>query len=167
MPTIFTHPAVALLKPWFPRVPRAAIAAAAVCSIVPDADVAAFRLGIPYAATFGHRGFTHSILFAGIVALIATAVIRPAQYRVATFAFLFLCTLSHGLLDACTDGGLGVALLSPFSNHRYFFAFRPIHVSAIGTAFFSARALRTLTSEVIWVWLPCAIFGLTGWAKSK
>ena len=56
--------------------------------------------------------------------------------RVATFAFLFLCTMSHALLDALTDGGLGVAFFSPFSNERYFFPWTPIRVSR----FFSARA---------------------------
>jgi membrane-bound metal-dependent hydrolase YbcI (DUF457 family) len=45
---------------------------------------------------------------------------------------LFLAAASHPLLDMLTDGGLGVALLAPFSWSRYFFPFRPIPVSAIG-----------------------------------
>ena len=32
--------------------------------MVPDLDVIAFTLGIPYAHPLGHRGFLHSLLFA-------------------------------------------------------------------------------------------------------
>ena len=34
------------------------------CSILPDADVLSFKLGIPYESMWGHRAITHSILFA-------------------------------------------------------------------------------------------------------
>jgi inner membrane protein len=56
----------------------------------------------------------------------------------------FLITASHGILDAFTNGGLGIALFSPFDNSRYFFPFRPIQVSPIGAGFFSMRGLRVL-----------------------
>jgi len=158
VPTILTHPAIALLQMWFPRIPRRAVAAGAIATILPDLDVIAFRYGIPYSAMFGHRGFTHSILFALIVASLATLLVRSRT----AFPFLFLCALSHPLLDALTDGGLGVALLSPFSNERYFFPWRPIRVSPIGAGFFSARGVETLVSEVVWVWLPCAVAALLG-----
>ena len=52
------------------------------------------------------------------------------------FSFLFASTLSHGLVDMLTNGGLGVALLAPFDNGRYFFPFRPIEVSPLGIANF-------------------------------
>jgi inner membrane protein len=73
--------------------------------------------------------------------------------------FLFLATLSHPTLDALTNGGLGVGFFAPFSNERYFFAYRPIEVSPIGVGdFFSQRGLKVLLSELRWVWLPSAIF---------
>lgn len=159
MPTILTHPVVASVKTWFPRLPRGAVLLGAIGSILPDADVAAFVFGIPYAHTFGHRGFSHSIVFALAFALLATVILRG---RVATFAFLFLCTMSHGVLDALTDGGLGIAFFSPFSNERYFFPWTPIRVSPLGVGFFSARGLETLWSEVVWVWVTCAVIGLLG-----
>jgi inner membrane protein len=68
--------------------------------------------------------------------------------------FLFLVAVSHGLLDALTDGGLGVAFFAPFDGRRYFFPWRPIEVSPIGLGFFSARGARTFLSELQWVWLP-------------
>src|SRR5215218_8689402 len=37
---------------------------------IPDLDGVGFWLGVPYESVFGHRGFTHSLLFA---ALLATA----------------------------------------------------------------------------------------------
>ena len=154
MPTILTHPAVALLSRWFPRMPRGAVLCGVIGTILPDADVAAFAFGIPYEHTFGHRGFTHSIAFAALFALLATTIVRG---RTSTFAFVFLCTLSHPLLDALTDGGLGVAFFSPFSNERYFFPWQPIRVSPLGAGFFSARGLETLKSEVVWVWAPMAV----------
>ncbi|MHC4444672.1 MAG: hypothetical protein ACYTF1_17650 [Planctomycetota bacterium] len=43
-----------------------------------------------------------------------------------------MITASHGLLYALTDGGLGIALLSPFDTTRYFFGWIPIQVSPIG-----------------------------------
>ncbi|HEX6083831.1 MAG TPA: metal-dependent hydrolase [Thermoanaerobaculia bacterium] len=156
MPTIFTHPAVTLLRPWFRNVPRRAVIAGALGSILPDGDVAAFALGIPYEHPLGHRGFTHSIAFALLYAAFCALLLRVPPY------FIFLCTLSHTLLDALTDGGLGVAFFSPFSNERYFFPWTPIRVSPIGAGFFSARGLETLMSEVVWVWGPCVALGLLG-----
>lgn len=71
------------------------------------------------------------------------------------FVYLFLCAASHGVLDALTDGGLGVAFFSPFDTSRYFFTARPVAVSPIGiNAFFSEDAFHVLASEVKWIWLP-------------
>jgi len=67
-------------------------------------------------------------------------------------------TASHGIFDAMTDGGLGVAFLAPFDNSRYFFPWRPVMVSPIGVApFFSRYGLNVLLSEVVWIWAPLVI----------
>jgi inner membrane protein len=132
---------------------------AMACAVLPDADVLAFFFGVPYGDTFGHRGFTHSLAFAllagaGVVALF----FRGASHKVSLVAFFFLATASHPLLDALTNGGLGVALFSPFSNRRYFFPFRPVQVSPIGVRpFFSEWGLAVILSELLWVWLPCTL----------
>ncbi len=117
--------------------------------MLPDADVMTFAYGIPYGSTFGHRGFTHSIFFAVVISAIATALLRPRNRVVPTFVFIFICAMSHPLLDACTNGGLGIAFFSPFSNRRYFFPWRPIEVSPIGEI-----DTGVLESEITWVWLP-------------
>ena len=142
MPTIFSHPAVALAL----RVPRRIAVAAVVLTILPDADVAGFAFGIRYGSTFGHHSFTHSILFAAVAAFVATLILRADRRA---FALLFICALSHGVLDAMTTGGRGIAFFSPFSNQRYFLPWRPIRVSPIG-----GIDVRVLMSELRWIWLP-------------
>ncbi len=159
MPSILTHPFVALTRTWFPRVAPRAVALGALATVLPDADVVAFAFGIPYGSTFGHRGFTHSILFAVLVAALLTRLVRGGA---STFAFLFLCAISHPLLDAMTNGGLGIAFFSPFDRERYFLPWRPIRVSPIGARFFSERGLATLVSEMGWVWGPMIVVGLLG-----
>ena len=50
-------------------------------SLLPDVDVIGFKLGVKYADPWGHRGATHSLVFAlavaAVVALIAKAARRP------------------------------------------------------------------------------------------
>ena len=88
--------------------------------MAPDLDVVAFRFGIPYEHPLGHRGLWHSVPFAAAVAGLLTFSLfphpRPDFSRWRAFIFLFLATASHGILDAFTNGGLGVALLSPFDD---------------------------------------------------
>ncbi len=153
MPTILTHPAVAL--PFLGRIPRRILFLGILGTIIPDADAIGFHLGVPYGHTLGHRGFTHSIAFALLFALLATLFARTRFLM--SFTFIFFCTMSHGVLDAMTNGGLGIAFFSPFSNHRYFFPWTPIRVSPLGAGFFSDRGLATLKSELLWVWVPAVM----------
>lgn len=131
----------------------------AACSIIPDIDVTGFRFGIRYGDFWGHRGFTHSLVFAAILASVAIAVgfFRETLgvSRAVLWAYFFLATASHGLLDAMTNGGLGVAFFSPFDNTRYFLPWRPIVVSPISvTRFFSGQGIAVLQSELLWIWIP-------------
>ena len=132
----------------------------AFCSVVPDLDVMGLPLGIPYGDMWGHRGMTHSIVFAALLAGILVAVwyrAKPVVVLTGLFLYFFLCTASHGMLDALTDGGLGVAFFSPFDTTRYFFPVRPVLVSPIGIReFFSEYGVRVLGNEVMWIWLPTA-----------
>jgi len=67
-------------------------------------------------------------------------------------------SVSHGIFDAMTTGGLGIAFFSPFSNVRYFFPWRPIRVSPIGIShFFSQWGVEVIRSEVVWMWLPSIV----------
>jgi inner membrane protein len=130
--------------------------AAAGLSMLPDLDALAFRFGIPYESAFGHRGLSHSLLMAllsgGVTGLLLRDVCADSWWGLCG---LFTAVVaSHGILDACTDGGLGVAFFAPFDSARYFFPWRPIRVSPLGAHFFSPAGLEALVSEVFWIWIP-------------
>lgn len=166
MPTIFTHAVVPLaLAAAAGRgviSPKLALVGA-VLAMAPDADVIGFRLGIEYADTWGHRGATHSLVFAAICAGIVCMAWDRAR---SMFAFIFLTAAmaSHGLLDTLTSGGLGAALLWPFDDARIFAPHTPVRVSPIGKGFFSMRGAETVISELKWIWLPIGVFVFAGWS---
>src|SRR5215470_19394554 len=127
-------------------------------SLLPDIDVAGFLRGVPYGAPWGHRGATHSLAFAiaggGLVGLGARWLKRPVL-RTTVMATLVLA--SHGLLDTMTDGGLGAALLWPFSLSRFFAPWRPIPVAPIGPDFFTPDGALVALTEVA-LFLPLWLF---------
>ncbi len=88
-------------------------------------------------------------------------------WRIRTY--LFLATSLHPIVDAMTSGGLGVAFFSPFSNHRFFFPFRPIGVCSIGlSGMFSHRGAMIVLSEFVWLWAPSlALAGVSALLKRK
>ena len=47
-----------------PSIPNRVWSVGAVCTVFPDVDVIGFHYGIPYGDFWGHRGFTHSLIFA-------------------------------------------------------------------------------------------------------
>ncbi|MDZ4664982.1 MAG: metal-dependent hydrolase [Bacteroidota bacterium] len=133
------------------------------CSVIPDADVVMHNW-VEYDSFFGHRGFFHSFFFCAILAIF----VRGTFYRhEQTFSklgwmyiiYFFLCSASHAALDMLTNGGLGVAIFSPFCNERFFFDWHPVHVSPMSIShFFSGRAYAILASELKWIGIPCAIW---------
>lgn len=163
MATIFTHPVVALgLSPLFKSVrqSKTVLLTGAILTIVPDIDVVGFRLGIPYEHVLGHRGITHSLLFAvsfsGLISWFITRASKLSSFQV--WFYLFLCMASHGILDALTNGGHGIAFFAPFTNERYFFPYTPIEVSTLNiTRFFQGQGISVIKSEIIWIWIPCII----------
>jgi inner membrane protein len=136
------------------------------CAEVPDLDAVGFWFGVPYGALIGHRGLTHSILFAVVFSWVVAR--WAVQWGYLTYArlwcYLFLATLSHGILDAMTDGGLGVAFFSPFDQERYFLPLRPIPVSSMSLrTFLGPHGIRVMAYEFLWVWIPCIILAVTTW----
>jgi inner membrane protein len=168
MPTIFTHAVVPLaagLGLGKAAIPRRLLGAGMFMAILPDVDVAGFQLGVSYGTALAHRGFTHSLAAAALVALAGASAWRCLGTTFGrAFVFLFGSMASHGLLDACTNGGSGIALLWPFSDTRFFSPFAPIEVSPIGVSrFLSARGAAVMASEMVWVWLPCALLAALLW----
>jgi len=167
MPTIITHSIAGIASGTAVRgesLPIRFWLISVICSIIPDADVISFKLGIPYAHFFGHRGFFHSLFFACVLGslvgifLMNTREWKPRLFFAGYFSYLIFF---HEILDAFTNGGLGIALLSPFTSKRYFFWATPIEVSPISLeVFFNGRALAILQNEFFWVWLPCICLAL-------
>lgn len=134
-----------------------------ICSAIPDADVMMFKLGYSYSHPLGHRGFFHSFFFCAILAFAISICYKLFTQRNSKtvfliFIYLSLCACSHGLLDAMTTGGKGIAFFAPFDNTRYFFPFRPIKVSPLGIErFFSEWGVQVLLSEFKWVISSCLL----------
>ncbi len=79
--------------------------------------------GVRYADTIGHRGLSHSFFFAAVVGVVVAALYGERHCRRAWLAAYFaVVTASHALLDALTDGGLGVALICTFQQRALFSA---------------------------------------------
>jgi inner membrane protein len=165
--TVITHVLVAVAagKACFTRpMPWKFWLLASACSAAPDLDAGLMAWGVPYEHVAGHRGLSHSLVFALLLSVIVVswAFRREAPWFRRPWwgllSFFFLLTASHGFLDAFTNGGLGIAFFAPFSNTRYFMPWTPIEVSAIGLiGFIRYGGLQTLFSEMLWVWAPVTV----------
>jgi inner membrane protein len=176
MPSIFSHAVVAVALGAAPVSPPSSAGfwvASIVCSILPDIDVIGHAFGTPYASVWGHRGITHSFAFAAVLAAVVATLVFPQVEGLSSqwwglAAYFFAVTASHPILDAMTNGGLGVAFFAPFENSRYFLPWRPVEVSPIGVrAFFTHRGLAVLQSEFIWIWIPAFIWMAGIWSIQK
>lgn len=125
-------------------------------SLGPDADVVTFLLGIPYEHALGHRGATHSLF---VALLGAACALAPQTHRLRAAILGVLVIASHGLLDAATTGGLGIALFWPFDDTRYFLPARPIPVAPIGRGMLSGRGLYVLAVEAL-LFAPLLLYAL-------
>ena len=159
MATIITHPIIPVVAAYLiskDKIPPRLLFVSCIASIIPDLDVIGLGFGIPYGDQYGHRGFSHSIFFAGVTALIA--MMFGGYFKTSKniiFSMIFIGAVSHGLLDAMTDGGRGVAFFWPFSAERYFLPIQPIEVSPIGIrSFLTPRGATVLWSELWLIWLP-------------
>ncbi|WP_447594379.1 metal-dependent hydrolase [Aquipseudomonas campi] len=164
MTTLITHPLPLLavgLALGARTIPPRLLFVGLLFTLLPDADVLAFKLGIAYADAFGHRGFSHSLLFAGLCGTFAALACRLLGCGpLKAFSWISLAVASHSLLDAATDGGLGVAWLWPWSEQRFFLPWRPIEVSPFIHGFFTQRGIEVLLSEARWIWWPCLLLAL-------
>jgi len=128
-------------------------------SMLPDADALLMPWNA-YGDPWGHRGMTHSLAFAALAGALGALVICRRVTFPGGFgglaATLAVVTASHGLLDALTDGGLGVAFFAPFDATRYFLPVRPIPVSPITTNAADPRVLEVIGQEALLLW-PAAL----------
>ncbi len=94
-----------------------------------------------------HRGLTHTLAFAAVFSFVISCIISYCQkYKwQQVFIFTFAIYCSHLVLDFFTQGGLGIPLLSPFSDsffiskislfpavHHSRGLFDPSHITFVG-----------------------------------
>ena len=111
---------------------------AALLPVVPDLDVFSTYA---YGSLLGHRGITHSLLFALLLSGIA-AIATARWFRVHWWSLMilfFLIVASHGLLDAMTKGGENIPFFWPLGGRygnwgRFLFPISPSTCPTQGTA---------------------------------
>lgn len=126
--------------------------------VIPDLD-ALFMRWIPYGHPLGHRGLSHSLLFAFLLALVSVLLVPQLRRifpgkTIGLLLLLFFITALHGVLDAFTDGGKGIGFFIPFENSRYFFPISPIPVAPLGiTGMFSSYwVISCFIAEFLLLW---------------
>jgi inner membrane protein len=133
---------------------------AIAAAVLPDADSLLHYFGVSYSPVLSHRGFFHSPFLGLIISFLlmllffrGEALFSGRWFRY--FLVFFLAWSSHGFLDGLTNGGRGVAFLSPLSSKRYFLPWTPIQVSPMRIqSFFTARGWAVFKNELVWIWLP-------------
>ncbi len=144
-----------------------------LCSTLPDLDAIGFFGGIPYGSMLGHRGFTHSLIFALLSSwVVARWGFHPyglfLEARWKLWAFFFFLSCSHGVLDALTNGGLGVAFFSPFDPTRYHLPRSPLMISPLRLdLFFTSWGREVTLNELSWVWVPSILLFMVLRAASR
>lgn len=165
MPSLFGHAVAGLaITAAFHRdkLPRRTWALAAFCAVAPDLDWFVSLGNIHRGHVLNHRGAAHSLFAAAcIAAVVFLTCFRKEQRRGAVWLCLTVAAMSHGLLDACTAGGVGVALFMPFSDTRWACIWQPGHVAPLPlnrahTHFF----LSSLLDEARWIGIPALAVGM-------
>jgi len=100
---------------------------AALSAVLPDIDLLAYVFNVNESEFFGHRGFTHSVVFAFLAAAaIAFFYARKKSGWLKAFLVFLAASLSHSFFDALSDTAVGVAFFLPFFEVRLLFSWRPI-----------------------------------------
>ena len=166
MPTVMTHAVVGMAFGTLTRFPKRwpFWIASAILPVLPDLDVVGLPFGVRFSSMWGHRGISHSFVAALVIGAIASALLhRTLAARPIPLALYFATiTASHGVLDALTNGGPGIAFFAPFDETRYFFPWRPIPVSPLASNFFSEWGWRVFRAELVLLWLPSLAAILVG-----
>lgn len=128
--------------------------------LLPDADALLVAAGSDYHGDFGHRGFSHSLLFAATVAAVTVLVARRWGNRPwYTGLLAFMAVGSHGLMDAMTYRTRGIPFLWPLTDERFTLPWRPIPPAPFGGHFLSQRGLDVMGIEMIY-FLPLLLVAL-------
>lgn len=160
MPTVLTHAALPLIAAWGlgrVRIPLRLAFAGVALALAPDLDVIGRAFSIPHDALLGHRGISHSLLVAALLALAVSPLMTPGR-RWPPFLFLFAAGASHGLADMATHGSKGIMLFWPLSETRFSWPAQPVEASGIlGRSISDGSLPSILLAELLWLILPALL----------
>lgn len=141
------------------RPPRRVWILATACAVAPDLDWFTGFLDVQNRFGLAHRGLFHSLLAAGLLAALAVLLgLDRGRRTLRNGMCIALATFSHGLLDACTFGGTGVAFLQPFSDAHFVAFWQPIFVSPIPlSGRLTDWLLFSLGTEALWIGGPALL----------
>ncbi|XNM82728.1 metal-dependent hydrolase [Escherichia coli] len=98
MPTVIAHsPLCTGLGLGSKVIPPRLLFAGIILAMLPDADVLSFKFGVAYGNVFGHRGFTHSLVFAFVVPLLCRWTPMVQGWADSLLAVLTVSLLSPSL----------------------------------------------------------------------
>jgi inner membrane protein len=134
MATFITHPlfgaGAAYVVGQSSKGVRKFIVLSALCQWLPDIDVVSYLFAINEQHALGHRGLTHSLVFAGLVAL-GILWYGYRDLRIASpgwwtmYTWFFVMTALHSVFDAMVASSLGVAFFWPLDTTRYQLPWQP------------------------------------------
>lgn len=120
MPTVITHAAVPLcigLGLGSKVIPPRLLFAGIILAMLPDADAyCRLNLALLTANVFGHRGFTHSLVFAFVVLLLCVLIDADGSGWADSLLAVFNCLVAIAQLAGFGNhwGGKGAWLLWPW-----------------------------------------------------
>lgn len=162
MPSLFGHAVAGLAITAVchgDKLPRRTWSLAAFCAMAPDLDWFVSLGNIHRGHVLNHRGAAHSLFAAFLIAAVVFLLaFRKGQRRGDVWLCLTVAALSHGLLDACTAGGVGVALFMPFSKTRWACLWQPGHVAPLPLCReHTYTFLASLLDEARWIGIPALV----------
>ncbi len=132
----------------------------ALLAVLPDADIIGVACGVPDLGAFGHRGFSHSLVTAlALGVLCGVFAQRFGWPAVRTAVAATLAIASHGILDACGEGGRGIPLLWPLCDTRFMSPWRVLPDAPRGFKILSRPGLLEFAVEFA-IFFPLTAFAL-------
>lgn len=105
---------------------------ASLFSILPDIDNCRSTIGRPLfplayliQKKFGHRGITHSVIFATVLLILGIIFFRLLEIKIWWCFVAYWAYLSHLFIDTCTVSG--VRLFQPIFNNNFVFPFHSVN----------------------------------------
>lgn len=141
----------------------------ALLGMLPDFDVLLVALGTDDWGAWGHRGASHTPVFALAVGVLAALLTwaRGQRRPLGRGLVVALVVASHCVLDALTQEGRGMMFLWPLTSDRFHFLWRPIPDAPRGWAFFTAIGFRHLAVELVY-FVPFTLYAVwPRWVRRK